>query len=158
MPDKLIGFTQSSCPAFRLPSDEDYKTSLLWRCKDGSKTRRFQIFPLFFADGIVRTRCQYVGASPAWLTCPGNPCAETAAPATKRKPIPPICRHLGFCTLRETAFFAPATAPCSVQVNLRGLQMTTMCQIPGQITKCQIRCSVSAGKHETVPCYISTAP
>ena len=26
MPDKLIGFTQSSYPAFLLPSDEDYKT------------------------------------------------------------------------------------------------------------------------------------
>ena len=26
-PDKVIGFTQSSCPAFHLlPSDEDYKT------------------------------------------------------------------------------------------------------------------------------------
>ena len=26
MPDKLIGFTQSSYPAYYLPSDEDYKT------------------------------------------------------------------------------------------------------------------------------------
>jgi hypothetical protein len=26
MPDKVIGFTQSSCPALVLPSDEDYKT------------------------------------------------------------------------------------------------------------------------------------
>ena len=34
----------------------------------------------------------------------------------------------------------------------------TKCQIPGQIAKCQIRRSVSAGMHETVPRYISTAP
>ena len=82
----------------------------------------------------------------------GNSCT-----GNKKKAWPSICRHLDFRTLRETAFFAPATAPCPVQVNLRGLQMTK-CQIPGQITKCQIRRGVSAGKHETVPRYISTAP
>ena len=114
-------------------------------------------FPLVGTFSPTSPRCQYVGTSPARLTCPGNPGAETAAPATKRKPAPSIYRHLGFRTLREIAFFAPATAPCPVQANLSGLQMTK-CQIPGQITKCQIRRSVSAGKHETVPRYISTAP
>ena len=44
-------------------------------------------------------------------------------------------------------FLHPPTAPCPVQVNLRVLQMTK-CQISGQIAKCQIRRSVSAGKHE----------
>ena len=114
-------------------------------------------FPLFGTFSPTNPRCQYVGTSLARLTCPGNPGAETAVPATKRKPAPSICRHLGFRTFRETAFFAPATAPCPVQVNLRGLQMTK-CQIPRQIAKCQIRRSVSAWKHETVPRYISTAP
>ena len=47
----------------------------------------------------------------------------------KKKSCTPVCRHLGFRTFRETAFFAPAAAPCPVQVNLRGLQMTK-CQIP----------------------------
>ena len=128
-----------------------------------SRPRFFQtaarkpFFPLFGTFSPANPRCQYVGTSPARLTCPGNPCAETAAPATKRKPAPSIYRHLGFRTLREIAFFAPATAPCPVQANLSGLQMTK-CQIPRQIAKCQIRRSVSAGKHETVPRYISTAP
>ena len=88
-------------------------------------------FPLFGTFSPTNPRCQYVGTSLARLTCPGNPGAETAVPATKRKPAPSICRHLGFRTFRETAFFAPATAPCPVQVNLRGLQMTK-CQIPGK--------------------------
>nr|DAL33172.1 MAG TPA_asm: hypothetical protein [Bacteriophage sp.] len=30
MPDKMIGFTQSSYPAFLQPSDEDYKTLLVF--------------------------------------------------------------------------------------------------------------------------------
>ena len=114
-------------------------------------------FPLVGTFSPTSPRCQYVGTSAARLTCPGNPGAETAALATKRKPVPSICRHLGFRTLRETAFFAPATAPRPVQVNLRGLQMTK-CQIPRQIAKCQIRRGISAEKHETVPRYISTAP
>ena len=128
-----------------------------------SKPRFFQtaawkhFFPLFGTFSPTNPRCQYVGTSPARLTCPGNPGAETARPATKGKPAPSICRHLGFRTFREPAFFVPASAPCPVQVNLRGLQMTK-CQIPGEIAKCQIRRGVSAGKHETVPRYISTAP
>ena len=95
-------------------------------------------FPLFGTFSPTNPRCQYVGTSPARLTCSGNPGAGTAAPATKRKPAPSICRHLGFRTFREIAFFASATVPCPVQANLSGLQMTK-CQIPGQITKCQIR-------------------
>ena len=71
-------------------------------------------FPLFGTSSPTNPRCQYVGTSPARLTHPGNPGAETAAPATKRKPVPSICRHLGFRTFRETAFFAPATSSCSV--------------------------------------------
>ena len=86
---------------------------------------------------------------PPGLRAPVIPARKQPAPATKRKPAPSICRHLGFRTRRETAFFAPATAPCPVQVNLRGLQMTK-CQIPREIAKCQIRRSVSAGKHENV--------
>ena len=93
--------------------------------------------------------------APSGLRAPVIPARKQPAPATKRKPAPLICRHLGFRTFRETAFFAPATAPCSVQVNLRGLQMTK-CQIPGQMTKCQILHNVSAGKHEAVHRYIST--
>ena len=86
---------------------------------------------------------------PPGLRAPVIPARKQPAPATKRKPAPSICRHLGFRTFRETAFFAPATDPCPVQVNLRGLQMTK-CQIPREIAKCQIRRSVSAGKHENV--------
>ena len=107
-------------------------------------------FPLFGTFSPTNPRCQYVGTSLVRLTCPGNPGAETAVPATKRKPAPSICRHLGFRTFRETAFFAPATAPCPVQVNLRGLQMTK-CQIPRKIAKCQIRRNVSAGKQPLLP-------
>ena len=76
--------------------------------------------------------------APPGLRAPVIPARKQPAPATKRKPAPSICRHLGFRTRRETAFFAPALASRPVQVNLRGLQMTK-CQIPGQITKCQIR-------------------
>ncbi len=88
--------------------------------------------------------------APPGLRAPVIPARKQPAPATKRKPAPSICRHLDFRTFRETAFFAPASAPCPVQVNLRELQMTK-CQIPGQIAKCQIRRGVSEGKHETVP-------
>ena len=63
----------------------------------------------------------------------------------------------GFPHTSRDCVFCARHRPCPVQVNLRGLQMTK-CQIPGQITKCQIRRGVSAGKHETVPRYISTAP
>ena len=86
--------------------------------------------------------------APPGLLAPVIPARKQPAPAAKRKPAPHICRHLGFRTFREAAFFAPAPAPCSVQVNLRALQMTK-CQIPRKIAKCQIRRSVSAGKHET---------
>ena len=95
--------------------------------------------------------------APPGLRAPVIPARKQPAPATKRKPVPSICRHWDFRMFREPAFFAPAPAPCPVQVNLRGLQMTK-CQIPRQIAKCQIRRSVSAWKHETVPRYISTAP
>ena len=128
-----------------------------------SRPRFFQtaawnpFFPLFGTFSPTNPRCQYVGTSPARLTRPGNPGAETACTRGKKKVCSLICRHLGFRTFRETAFFAPVPAPCPVQANLRGLQMTK-CQIHGQIAKCQIRRSVSAGKHETVPRYISTAP
>ena len=59
-----------------------------------SRPRFFQtaarkpFFPLFGTFSPANPRCQYVGTSPARLTCPGNPCAETAAPATKRNPAP----------------------------------------------------------------------
>ena len=76
--------------------------------------------------------------APSGLRAPAIPARKQPAPATKRKPAPSICRHLGFRTLRETAFFAPAPASRPVQVNFRGLQMTK-CQIPGKIAKCQIR-------------------
>ena len=95
--------------------------------------------------------------APPGLRAPVIPARKQPAPATKRKPASSICRHWDFRMFREPAFFAPAPAPCPVQVNLRGLQMTK-CQIPRQIAKCQIRRSVSAWKHETVPRYISTAP
>ena len=52
-------------------------------------------------------------ASPG-LHAPAIPARKQPASATKRKPVPSICRHLGFHTFRETAFFAPATAPCPV--------------------------------------------
>ena len=58
------------------------------------KPRNFQpaiqrpFFPLFGTFSPTNPRCQYVGTSPARLTCPGNPGAETAVPATKRKPGP----------------------------------------------------------------------
>ena len=93
-----------------------------------SKPRNFQpaiqkpFFPLFGTFSPTNPRCQYVGTSPARLTCPGNPGAETARTRDKRKPAPSICRHLGFRTFHETAFFAPATAPCPVQVNLRAFK------------------------------------
>ena len=95
--------------------------------------------------------------APPGLRAPVIPAREQPAPATKRKPAPLICRHLDFRTFREAAFFAPAPAPCPVQVNLRGFQMTK-CQISGKIAECQIRRSVPAGKHENVPRCISTAP
>ena len=73
--------------------------------------------------------------APPGLRAPAIPARKQPAPATKRKPAPLICRHSGFRTFRETAFFAPAPASRPVQVNLSGLQMTK-CQIPRKIAKC----------------------
>ena len=56
-----------------------------------SKPRNFQpaiqkpLFPLFGTFSPTNPRCQYVGTSPARLTCPGNPCAETARTRDKKK-------------------------------------------------------------------------
>ena len=99
---------------------------------DGGLEALFPAIWNFSTDKSPMSICRHK-SRPAYA--PGNPGAETAAPVTKRKPVPSICRHLGFCTLRETAFFAPATVPCPVQANLRGLQMTK-CQISRQIAKC----------------------
>ena len=107
-------------------------------------------FPLFGTFSPTNPRCQYVGTSPARLTCPGNPGAETARTRDKKKACTPVCRHLGFRTFRETAYFAPAAAPCPVQVNLRGLQMTK-CQLPRKIAKCQIRHSDRQGSMKSFP-------
>ena len=86
--------------------------------------------------------------APPGLRAPAIPARKQPAPATKRKPAPSICRHLGFRTLRETAFFAPAPASRPVQVNFRGLQMTK-CQILGKIAKCQIRRGKKSVRPET---------
>ena len=120
-----------------------------------SKPRNFFPGPVFLRRRLGSTFSRYLelfhrqipdvnmsAQAPPGLRAPVIPARKQPAPATKRKPAPSICRHLGFRTFRETAFFAPATAPCPVQVNLRGLQMTK-CQIPGEIAKCQIRRSVS---------------
>ena len=104
-------------------------------------------FPLFGTFSPTSPRCQYVGTSSARLTRPGNPGAEAVRTRDKKKACPFICRHFGFRTFREIAFFAPATAPCPVQVNFRGLQMTK-CQISGQIAKCQIRRSKKSVRPE----------
>ena len=138
--------------------------------KKNSKPRNFFPGPVFFRRRLGIPFFRYLelfhrqipdvnmsAQAPPGLRAPVIPARKQPAPAAKRKPAPLICRHLGFRTFRETAFFAPVPAPCPVQANLRGLQMTK-CQIHGQIAKCQIRRSVSAGKHETVPRYISTAP
>ena len=90
--------------------------------------------------------------APPGLRAPAIPARKQPAPATKRKPAPSICRHWGFRTFREPAFFVPASAPCPVQVNLRGLQMTK-CQIPRKIAKCQIRRGVSQGNMKPSPLY-----
>ena len=104
--------------------------------------------PVFFRRRLGSTFSRYLelfhrqipdvnmsAQAPSGLRAPAIPARKQPAPATKRKPAPLICRHSGFRTFREAAFFAPAPAPCSVQVNLRALQMTK-CQIPRKIAKC----------------------
>ena len=121
---------------------------------DGGLESLFPAIWNFFTDKSPMSICRHK-PRPAYV--PGNPGAGTARTRDKKKACALYLRHLDFRTFRETAFFAPATVPCSVQANLRGFQMTK-CQISRQIAKCQIRRSVSAGKHEIVPRHISTAP
>ena len=77
-----------------------------------SRPRFFQtaawkpFFPLFGTFSPTNPRCQYVGTSPARLTCPGNPGAETARTRDKKKAcvlylptfgLPHVPRDCVFC-------------------------------------------------------------
>lgn len=134
VPEILQPGRKNPGPGKEIPGPENFFSGLgFFRRRLGSPFSRYlELFHRQFPD--VNMSAQ----APPGLRAPVIPARKQPAPATKRKPAPSICRHLGFRTFREPAFFVPATAPCPVQVNLRGLQ-TTKCQIPGQITKCQIR-------------------
>ena len=101
---------------------------------DGGLEALFSAIWNFFTDKSPMSICRHK-PRPAYV--PGNPGAETARTRDKKKACALYLRHLDFRTLREAAFFALATASCSVQANLRGFQMTK-CQISRQIAKCQI--------------------
>ena len=52
----MIGFTQSSYPAFLQPSDEDYKTLLVFEsaCKGGTSFSSIQIFMISFTEKAAK--------------------------------------------------------------------------------------------------------
>ena len=126
-----------------------------------SKPRIFQpaawkpFFPLLGTFSPTNPRCQYVGTSPARLTCPGNPGAETSRTRDIKKACALYLPTFGFPHVPRDCVFCARHRPLPRTSESQGLQMTK-CQIPGEIAKCQIRRGVSAGKHETVPRYIST--
>ena len=64
-------------------------------------------FPLFGTFSPTNPRCQYVGTSPARLTCPGNPGAETARTRDKKKACALYLPTFGFPhTPRDCVFCA----------------------------------------------------
>ena len=65
-------------------------------------------FPLFGTFSPTNPRCQYVGTNPARLTCPGNPCAETARTRDKKKACALYFPTFGFpCVPRDCVFLRP---------------------------------------------------
>ena len=114
---------------------------------DGGPEALFPAIWNFFTDKSPMSICRH---KPRPADVPRQSLRGNSRARDKKKSCTPVCRHLGFRTFRETAFFAPAAAPCPVQVNLRGLQMTK-CQLPRKIAKCQIRHSDRQGSMKSFP-------
>ena len=114
-------------------------------------------FPLFGTFSPTNPRCQYVGTSPARLTCPGNPGAETARTRDKKKACALYLPTFGFPHVPRDCVFCARHRPLPRTSESQGPSNDKVSN-PRKIAKCQIRCGVSAGKHETVPRYISTVP
>ena len=81
------------------------------------KPRNFQpaiqrpFFPLFGTFSPTNPRCQYVGTSPARLTCPGNPCAETAHTRDKKKACALYLPTFGFPHVPRDCVFCARYRP-----------------------------------------------
>ena len=114
-------------------------------------------FPLFGTFSPTNPRCQYVGTSLARLTCPGNPGAETARTRDKKKACAFHLPTFGFPHVPRDCVFCARHRPLPRTSESQGPSNDKVSN-PRKIAKCQIRCGVSAGKHETVPRYISTVP
>ena len=82
-----------------------------------SRPRFFQtaawkhFFPLFGTFSPTNPRCQYVGTSPARLTCPGNPGAETARTRDKRKACALYLQTFGFPHVPRACVFCARLRP-----------------------------------------------
>ena len=68
-------------------------------------------FPLFETFSPTNPRCQYVGTSPARLTCPGNPCAETAHTRDKKKACALYLPTFGFPHVPRDCVFCARYRP-----------------------------------------------
>ena len=68
-------------------------------------------FPLFGTFSPTNPRCQYVGTSPARLTCPGNPGAETARTRDKKKACALYLPTLGFPYVPRACVFCARPRP-----------------------------------------------
>ena len=114
---------------------------------DGGPEALFPAIWNFFTGKSPMSICRH---KPRPADVPRQSLRGNSRARDKKKSCTPVCRHLGFRTFRETAFFAPAAAPSPVQVNLRGLQMTK-CQLSRKIAKCQIRHSDRQGSMKSFP-------
>ena len=82
-----------------------------------SEPRNFQpaiqkpFFPLFGTFSPTNPRCQYVGTSPARLTCPGNPGAETAHTRDKKKACALYLPTFGFPHVPRDCVFCARHRP-----------------------------------------------
>ena len=68
-------------------------------------------FPLFGTFSPTNPRCQYVGTSPARLTCPGNPGAETARTRDKKKACALYLPTFGFPHVPRDCVFCARHRP-----------------------------------------------
>ena len=121
-----------------------------------SKPRNFQpaiqkpFFPLFGTFSPTNPRCQYVGTSPARLTCPGNPGAETARTRDKKKACALYLPTFGFPHVPRDCVFCARHRPLPRISESQGPSNDKVSN-PRTNSKMSNPSRRIGGKHETVP-------
>ena len=121
---------------------------------DGGPEALFPAIWNFFTDKSPMSICRH---KPRPADVPRQSLRGNSRTRDKKEACTLCLPTFGFPHVPRDCVFCTRHHPLPRTSESQRLQMTK-CQIHGQIAKCQIRRSVPAGKHETVPRYISTAP